>query len=260
MESSPVAKAIVQFLATHKRLTGQDEWKGLVSELHTELMNYDVYKDAKTAPKIANKLSGQLNRIKSSLYIQGIDVQLKKRIGKGVPVTLRRIPGVDKTPVGVDKTPVGVDKTPVGVDKTPVGVDKNDVSTPPFSLDESLIDGKYTGISVDSVDTLPSLTAFYPPVDEEKEEKRERNNGRAVREENLSTPSTPSTPPDDAAIPDSYIYSEPCEKCDCGIYRPLDGSEVCIRCYPPKGYHAYKHLVDTMFPRKQHAVFGKEKI
>ena len=201
MESSPVAKAIVQFMDSNKRLTGKDEWKGLVSELHTELMKYDVYKDSKTSPKLANKLSGQLTRIQSSLYIPGIDIELKKRTGAGVPVILRIIPVSDHDDKhnlygnlsGVDKIPVSVDKPPVSVDKIPVSVDKNSVSTLPISLGESLIDEKFGQISVDSVDNLPSSTAFYSPLDEEKREEIESVSGRADREEILSTLSTPES-------------------------------------------------------------------
>jgi hypothetical protein len=267
MEASPVAKAIVQFMDSNKRLTGKDEWKGLVKDLHIELTKYDVYKDNKTAPKSANKLSGQIKRIKSSLYIQGIDIELKPRTGAGVPVTLRMIPGSDHDDKhnlsgnlsGVDRISVSVDKPPVSVDKPPVSVDKNQVSTPLIKANCELTGVSESHFSVDSVDTLPSLSSLYPPFDEEKREEIESVRERADREEILSTLSTlPTLPLSDAAIPDEFTYEdEGCSTCGCGLTRPLAGNPVCVRCLPPKGYSAYSHLVDEMFPRKQKVEFSK---
>jgi hypothetical protein len=82
MEASPIAKAIVQFMANHN-----DGWKGMVTELHEKLEEYEVYKDSKTAPKAANKLGGHLKRIASTLRVQGINVQLS-RTQKGMSVEL----------------------------------------------------------------------------------------------------------------------------------------------------------------------------
>lgn len=63
---------------------------------------------------------------------------------------------------------------------------------------------------------------------------------------------------DEAAIPDDFTYEDiECTDCACGLTRELEGSQVCVRCYPPKGYSAYKHFVDEMYPRKQKLEFGK---
>ncbi len=72
------------------------------------------------------------------------------------------------------------------------------------------------------------------------------------------TPYTPEVDPTlDATIPDNFTYdAEECMECACGLTRELGGSQVCVRCYPPKGYYVYSHLVDEMFPRKQKAEFG----
>jgi P4 family phage/plasmid primase-like protien len=59
------------------------------------------------------------------------------------------------------------------------------------------------------------------------------------------------------AIPDDFTYGDPCVKCGCGIAYDMGGYAVCVRCYPPKGYHSYVHLVDMIYPKKQKAEFGK---
>jgi hypothetical protein len=171
-ESSPVAKAIVQFMSNH--LEG---WKGLTSTLHDELLNYDVYKLAKTAPKAPNKLSGQLKRIAPSLRIQGIDITQPPRQKSGSCVEIKRTAGVDKPKVGVDKTSSGVDK-------------KN-LSTPMLEPDSEPIYSQNIATGVDSVDKNPLLSILHPL---HSEEKTEENRERADNRENLSTPSTPMVP------------------------------------------------------------------
>jgi hypothetical protein len=160
---------------------------------------------------------------------------------------------------GVDRISVSVDKPPVSVDKPPVSVDKNQVSTPLIKANCELTGVSESHFSVDSVDTLPSLSSLYPPFDEEKREEIESVRERADREEILSTLSTlPTLPLSDAAIPDEFTYEdEGCSTCGCGLTRPLAGNPVCVRCLPPKGYSAYSHLVDEMFPRKQKVEFSK---
>jgi hypothetical protein len=73
------------------------------------------------------------------------------------------------------------------------------------------------------------------------------------------TPYTPEIDPSQvAAIPDDFTYeAEECLQCGCGLTCELDGSQVCVRCYPPKGYHVYSHLVDMIYPRKSQVAFGK---
>ena len=66
----------------------------------------------------------------------------------------------------------------------------------------------------------------------------------------------------DATIPDDFTYEDTeCTECACGLTRHLEGSQVCVRCYPPKGYSAYSHFIDEMYPRKQQkAEFGRKGI
>lgn len=61
----------------------------------------------------------------------------------------------------------------------------------------------------------------------------------------------------ESAIPNDFTYGDPCEKCGCGLACDMGGYAVCVRCYPPKGYHAYRELVDAMYPKMQKAEFGK---
>ena len=44
---------------------------------------------------------------------------------------------------------------------------------------------------------------------------------------------------------------KPCEKCSCELYRDMAGYTVCVRCYPPRGYHQYSSQVDALYPRKR---------
>jgi hypothetical protein len=41
---------------------------------------------------------------------------------------------------------------------------------------------------------------------------------------------------------------EPCEKCGCALYRHMAEYQVCLRCYPPRGYHVYSDRVDALYP------------
>lgn len=69
---------------------------------------------------------------------------------------------------------------------------------------------------------------------------------------------TENLPSPEPAIPDDFTYGEPCQKCGCGIACDMGSYAVCVRCYPPKGYHAYSHLVDMIYPRAvRKAEFGK---
>ena len=100
-ESSPVAQAIIQFMGDRKRNKFKNEWKGLIGNLLDELMTYDVFKDAKKAPKAANKLSGHLKRIAPLMRVQGIDIQYLEHTKTGRMVSIQMIPG-DDTHIGDD--------------------------------------------------------------------------------------------------------------------------------------------------------------
>ena len=167
MESSPVAKAIVQFMDSHKRLTGKDEWEGLVSELHLELSKYDVYSQAKTAPKGANKLGGHLKRIIASMRVQGINIHQPRRTATGSIVKISRIFTGGSGPENVGSDPENVGSGPENV---------GSFSVPTFSTSplEKLIDDKNTEIHVGSVSTERVTSSLYPPKENLKKEKEER--------------------------------------------------------------------------------------
>lgn len=201
-ESSPVAKAILQFMEKHPADKYPDGWTGLTSSLHDELSNYDVYKLAKTAPKAANKLSGQLKRIAPSLRIQGIDIIQPRRQKAGSYVTIQRSKGVDNKPS------VGVDNKPSGVDKPPSGVDKKNLSTSVLEPDLEPIYNQNIATGVDSVDKNPLLSTLHPLYSEEK---KEENREGADNREFVSTPSTPmissngSTPSTKADVDKNFV-------------------------------------------------------
>ncbi len=181
MESSPVAKALMQFMDNNPC-----GWEGLTSDLHTELSKYQIYSDSKTAPKAANKLSGHLKRIASSMRVQGVHIEQPKRTEKGARVILRRISAVDRMPNPVDKPSNPVDK--IGQN-----VDTSNLSTCSISHTEELFQDKFGLEAVDPVDNLPSPSAFYPPLNEEEEQINECKNGRADEAGILSTVSSGST-------------------------------------------------------------------
>ena len=52
---------------------------------------------------------------------------------------------------------------------------------------------------------------------------------------------------------DVYTQGEPCEKCGCELYRSMAEYTVCIRCYPPRGYHAVSDQVDQLYPRQSYS-------
>ena len=175
-ESSPVAKAIIQFLANEPK----QQWTGLISKLHTELEKYEVYTKAKTAPKTANKLSGQLKRIAPALQAQGIVIHPLPRTKEGSGVALSNIAGVDKSGSGVDKSGSGVDKNPV--------------STPDFSLAERRIDSESSQNGVGSVDKHSQLSALLSSDLVEKKEEKEQipdNLGILSTSPTLPTPASP---------------------------------------------------------------------
>jgi hypothetical protein len=197
VESSPVAKAIIQFMASNKRLTGDDEWDGRVSDLHDELLHYDVYKDSKTAPKGANKLGGHIVRIIASMRVQGISIDKPPRTNQGSKVKISIIapvnpdPGKQGSSVGTDAKSVGTDAKSVGTDAKSVGTDAKSVSS--FSVPTHLGDPPDTQIenenienSVGSVGTERVLSSFYLTDGTEKK-KKEREKERE-RERNSSTP------------------------------------------------------------------------
>lgn len=54
----------------------------------------------------------------------------------------------------------------------------------------------------------------------------------------------------------NLIHGKPCEQCVCEVYRDLAGKPVCVRCYPPRGYHTYGDVIDGWYPRKRPRRWG----
>ncbi len=248
MESSPVARAIIQFMNNHK-----EGWKGLVGDLHNELLKYEIYKDAKKAPKAPNALSGQLRRIKSSLLVQGIDIQEGRKTMKGKEVSLKWVKPNDDPDDDLLKDD----------DLSPKYDDLFQTSSSPITPDAMRTNNFSTTKDDDDDDLSPYPSAFYPPLDFKKEEEREKKEEKIERadeqEKTSSSSSSSSLSHEVAAIPDSLDYVDiGCPHCGCGLTRLLGGTPACVRCYPPKGYHTYSHLVDMIYPRVQKTSFGKK--
>jgi hypothetical protein len=50
------------------------------------------------------------------------------------------------------------------------------------------------------------------------------------------------------------LQGEPCSTCLCELYRTTMyqwPKPVCVRCYPPRGYHEWSDQVDALYPRKR---------
>lgn len=141
-ESSPVAQAIIQFMGDRKRNKFKNEWKGLIGNLLDELMTYDVFKDAKKAPKAANKLSGHLKRIAPLMRVQGIDIQYLEHTKTGRMVSIQMIPG----------------------DDTHIGDDGDDVFPFEFGLEKKKEDSrKYRVDKEENSSSLSSLSSLSSP-------------------------------------------------------------------------------------------------
>lgn len=89
METSPVAKALMQLVEK-----SGGSWQGLTQQLHEELSHYQIYTNAKNAPKNARALSGHLKRIAPSMRVQKLDIVQLARTTAGVPVRISRISDV----------------------------------------------------------------------------------------------------------------------------------------------------------------------
>jgi len=248
MDASPVAKVIVQFMDKRDGF----EWTGLIGDLLTELLKYEVYKDAKKAPKAAHTLSGHLKRIAPSMREQGIDIQHCEHTKKGRIIRIKLI----KSPLPGDASG---DASHKKGDASRPGDASQDSSVTNSNLDVTL-DEAINSTKGDAGDaSLPSITALYPPTDFEKTEKVEKVESESGVADRVEKEASPPSPDANATIPDNFIYEETeCTDCGCGLTRQLSDSQVCVRCYPPKGYYAYKHLVDTMYPRKSKTEFGVE--
>lgn len=189
VESSPVAKAIIQFMENHP-----EKWEGLTKDLLVELQKYDVFSKAKTTPKTPNRLSGQLKRIAPSLRVQGLDIQQPPRQKDGSHVILLRIAS----------NIAGVDQPLSGVDQSAFGVDQINQSTPVMAPASGPVYDKNNRIGVDGVDQMPYLSISHPLVLSEKERE---NRVKPDREGNLSTPSTLSTPTEEMKAEFRQLYA-----------------------------------------------------
>jgi hypothetical protein len=77
VESSPLARALQQFMHNKK------EWIGHTEDLRMELVRYEVLSQSKTCPTNAKVLSGQLRRLAPTIRTQGIDIQILPRDENG---------------------------------------------------------------------------------------------------------------------------------------------------------------------------------
>jgi hypothetical protein len=169
VESSPVAKAIVQFMKSNPK--GFD---GYVSGLHEELKKYEIYRDTKNAPKTANRLSGDLKRVAPSLRIQGINIQMLGHTRNGTRVILVTI-GDDTPPPCDDQMP------PCDDEFSPIVTRMTPDSMPFRTQNHKKCD--------DGDDQTPLFSSFYPPEEEEKIKERERTRESS----NLSSQSSQSS-------------------------------------------------------------------
>ena len=74
--------------------------------------------------------------------------------------------------------------------------------------------------------------------------------------EGASVKSQSQQRPDLQAIIERYqlTHGDPCASCGCEVYRSNMYQwfkPVCLRCYPPRGYHEYSDQIDTLYPRKK---------
>lgn len=179
-ESSPVAKAIVQFMALDSQKHG---WMGLTSELHEELKKFEVYEKAKRAPKDATRLSGQIKRIASSLRAQGIDLQQPERTKRGSFVTIRHISPEKISPSGV-----------AGVAGCSYGVAKNSLATPVSTPDIEPNQAEKSQIDVAGVASHAPLSALLSSNSVKKNEEERAKIEEPDRECKIATPAPPATP------------------------------------------------------------------
>lgn len=42
-----------------------------------------------------------------------------------------------------------------------------------------------------------------------------------------------------------------CKKCGCPLTWFMEDHDVCVRCYPPRGYHTCSEQVDALYPRRR---------
>lgn len=78
--------------------------------------------------------------------------------------------------------------------------------------------------------------------------------GQVQREERL--PWERGQEDHEQGIPQDFTTDVPCEQCGCCLYRDMLGSIVCVRCYPPRGYHNYSKLIDAGYPRRKRVEFS----
>lgn len=177
VETSPTAIAIIQFMSQRAK------WDGSMKELLDELTKYDVFSQAKTSPKTANKLSGQVKRIIAPMKVQGLNITPLGRDSHGSKISIEKVTyttrksqpaSVDKQEPSVDNNSRNVDKTPSSVDKMADSVDKNSGYLHPTDPDIEPSDTNGRANSVDSVDKMPDSSTTLPKHSKEKiEEERE---------------------------------------------------------------------------------------
>jgi hypothetical protein len=124
-----------------------------------------------------------------------------------------------------------------------------------------------SGVRRPNIGTVPTNGTTVPPFTEGAtfaSEVKRSDAGPAPLKGATAPDTVPQLPNSASAVPHSQAESvshalaecyhlqqgEPCPKCACELYRDLEGSWHCCRCYPPRGYHQYKATIDQLYPRK----------
>ncbi len=243
LEASPIGKAIIDLMSSC------ESWHSSTTDL---LKSLTSRVDEKTTfqrawPKNARALSGLLTRITPSFRVKGIIItQGRGNKGSWVDITKKNTDPGDAKPESFasPETPFASPETPFASPETPFASPENGSTTDsnPYVTQS---DAKKT-------DSFSSEIQKKEDIGEDSSDAKTKKNSS----ENLRHFASPSG---DAAIPDSLDYVDiVCPQCGCGLTRLLVGTPACVRCYPPKDYHTYSHLVDMIYPRIQKTSFGKK--
>jgi hypothetical protein len=247
LEASPIGKAIIDLMSN------SESWHGTTTEL---LQSLNGRVDEKTTyqrewPKNARALSGLLKRITPSFRVKGIIItQGRGNGGSWVTITKKSGDSCD-----ANRGNFASPENPFASPENPFASPENPFASPenPFASPEngSSTDFDPLVTQSDAKNTVSNLSEN--PKKEDRDVERNDTNDEKNSGENLRHFASPT-----GSIPDDFTYEENlCPTCACGLSRQLEGSQVCVRCYPPKGYHAYSELVDMIYPRKQKPAFGK---
>jgi hypothetical protein len=215
----------------------KDGWTGRVSDLHNLLTEYVIYKDAKTAPKAPNKLSGHLRRIRSSVRVQGINIQEARKTEKGSVVSLQWIHPDDNLTIKGNPD-----------DSIIISGVSSGVSSGHGRVNERPMEGKIDDTPDDTDDTLHDLSVLQPQLYFEKEEEKEGERrkiegadkvGKVSSGSSVSS-STSELPPEEVDTQQIVDCANRFDGYLCGDHEPAtynevlhldnDGREWCSKC------------------------------